>query len=387
MQVRQTTSHSKKSSIVGLIFLVASLSVVAQQEAVPEIPETSTSASQMTTAAVAFLDSLRPAQRETVVHAFTGANRSNWSNVPVYVHPRPGLRMLDLTDRQRQAVHALLRASLSSQGYQKVAGVMRLDNIHAARSLAALGRDGPAADDPAYVQPESESLGTGSYTVVVFGDPGSDSDWGWIIQGHHLGASFTVSAGRASLTPLFLGATPLVVEEGVYAGWSAMSHEGTRGFELMDALDDVQQAQALEVADVPGDVLYGVGHKDLPQATGLQAAEMNAGQQRLLRVLVEEYVRNTDFDVAEAQLAAIEAAGWDQLRFAWRGATDDAGALFYYRVQGERILIELLHRPDHIHSMLRDPGNDYGERWLDETVAEDYSSRDRFDAADRAHQN
>jgi hypothetical protein len=372
------------------ILLLYSLVQTAAGQSRPasaDIPAASMSAQQMTAAATAFVASLRPEQRDAAVFAFTGENRTNWSNVPVYVHPRPGLRIRDLTLEQRRGVHALLRASLSSQGYEKLTGIMRLDSIHGARELAHLEQYGPAEDDRPFVQQEAESFGTGSYTVAVFGMPGRDSDWGWIIQGHHMAASFTVSGGKVATTPLFLGATPLVLEDGVLAGWSALSHEVTRGFELMAALDADQRAQAVEPGPLPGDVIYGVGEKgQLPEPSGLAAADMTARQRRLLRALVEEYVRNADFDVAEAQLDAIATAGWDGLRFAWRGPTDDPTAPLYYRVHGERVLIELLQRPNHIHTIVRDPGNDYGEAWLDTTLLEPRTAADRFEAATRAYQ-
>jgi hypothetical protein len=156
----------------------------------------------------------------------------------------------------------------------------------------------------------------------------------------------------------------------------------------MAALDATQGAKALERAALPGDVMYGVGEKGkLPAYSGLPAADMTPAQQRLLRALVEEYVRNADFDVADAQLAAIGAEGWDQLWFTWQGPTDDPVAPFYYRVHGPRILIELLQRPNHIHTIVRDPRNDYGEAWLDEALTEEYTANDRFEAAVRAYSN
>jgi len=350
------------------------------------IPAASTSARQATAAATAFIASLRPEQRTAVVHALKDQERTSWSNVPMYVHPRPGLRIRDLTNTQRQAMHALLRASLSSQGYEKVTGIFRLDSIHGARSLAELEQHGPAPDDRPFAQYEAESFGSGSYAISIYGEPGRETNWGWLVQGHHMGVSFTVAGERATFAPMFLGATPLVLDEGVHAGWSALSHEVTRGAELMASLSPAQRAKALESGEVPGDAFYSVGHKDeLPEMTGLRSADMDAGQRRLLRALVEEYVRNADFDVADAQLQAIDAAGWDNIWLAWRGATDDPAAPLYYRVHGERIFIELAQRTNHIHTLMRDPGNDYGEAWLGTALTEPHTARYRFESAERAY--
>ena len=336
----------------------------------------------MTTAALALLQSLSEEQQNEIIYEFTPANRTNWSNVPLFVHKRPGLRLASLTNTQRQAVHELLRASLSSQGYQKITGIMRLDSIHGARSLAELDKNGPAEDDRIYVREEAESFGSGNYVIAIFGNFNLKGDWGWVIQGHHMGANFTVSEGRTGFTPLFLGATPLILEDGVLAGWSAMSHEVTRGYELMQSLDSEQRDIAIEDTSSPNNLPAGVGLKDnIAKNQGLQAASMSPQQMRLLKILVEEYVRNSDFDAAEAQLTAIENAGWENLWFEWRGQIDNVKDPLFYRVQGERILIELVQRPNHIHTIVRDPTNDYGEYWLGQILNEEYSSADRFEAA------
>jgi hypothetical protein len=341
----------------------------------------------MTQAATIFLDGLDESQRAAAQHVFTAANRTNWSNVPMFVHPRPGVRVADLSAVQRQAAHDLIRASVSSQGYQKLASVMRLDGIHRARELEALDRDGPAEDGRPYQREEAESFGTGSYGIAILGDPVTDADWAWVIQGHHLAANFTVVADRVAFTPLFLGATPLILEDGLEAGWSPLPHEVERGFALMRSLNVEQQRAAWEDGDVPGDVLFGVGYKNrLPEPSGLKAAEMTATQRRLLRSLVTEYVGNAAGDVAQRQIETISNTGWEELWFSWRGQTQDPKAALYYRIQGPRIFIELSQRPKHVHTIVRDPGNDYGEDWSGETLIEDLTAADRFDAATRAYE-
>ena len=380
MPVQSHVFKTVQRVAAGAVLTLVVMSVGAQDRA--DLPPASVSAHQMTEAAADFLESLSAAQREAVSHAFSVDNRTNWSNTPIFVHDRPGLRFSELTETQRQVAHRLLRASLSSQGYQKITGIMRLDRIHGDRELARLEREGPEEGARPYFQEEAESFGSGSYAVAVFGSPERDANWGWLIQGHHMGASFTVADGRTGFTPLFLGATPLVLEQGIHAGWSALSHEVSRGVELMKSLTNTQLGVAVVGDAVPNDVLEGVGRRgSVAEQAGLSASEMTPPQQRLLRVLVEEYVRNSDFDAAEMQLEAISESGWENLSFAWQGPTDDLAAPFYYRVHGERILIELTQRPNHIHTIVRDPANDYGEAWLDQIYTEEYSATDRFNMA------
>jgi hypothetical protein len=337
----------------------------------------SLSATHMTDAATAFLASLSASERASVMFPLAGEARTNWSNTPPYVHERPGLRIGALSEDQRVRLHDLLRASLSSQGYQKVAGVMRLDDVHRARTLEAL-----PADASQYTRAVAESFGSANYAVAIFGDPRSDSDWAWLLQGHHLGASFTVSGDRVGFTPLFLGAGPLEVDRGNDVGWSAMSYELAYAVDLVRSLAPAQLEVAMSDEEAPSDVVNGVGKKRrLTQPEGLESSAMSAGQKALLQRLVEEYVRNANPAAAEAQLAAIAEAGWDNLSFSWRGALGDRSSNFYYRVQGPRIVIECTHQPQHIHTIVRDPANDYGESWLGLSYLEQISAEDRFAAA------
>ena len=366
--------------VVGSALILAMPFARAQHAGGSGEAYSSSSARQMTEAAVAFLASLNRDQLEAATFALDDETRSNWSNVPPYAHPRPGVKFGDLSDTQRVRLHDLLRASLSSQGYQKVVGVMRLDDINRTQQVAAL-----RADSTAYSRALADSFGSRNYAVAVFADPRTDQRWGWLLQGHHLGASFTVAEGHVGFLPLFLGATPLTVEEPVETGWSALSHEVTRGFELLQSLTESQRAAAASDEDVPGDVLNGVGRKGkFTKEEGLRSSDMTPEQQRLLRTLVEEYVRNADFDAAEEQLAAIGAAGWDKLGLSWRGSVDDPSEPFYYRVQGPRIMIECRNSSNHIHTIVRDPANDYGEAWLGLTYDEQITAAERSAEARRA---
>jgi hypothetical protein len=76
-------------------------------------------------------------------------------------------------------------------------------------------------------------------------------------------------------------------------------------------------------------------------------------------------VRNADFEVADAQIEAIKSAGLEKLLFSWRGPIDNPSAPYYCRIHGPRILIEYaVQEPNHIHTITRDPSNDYGTDWL-----------------------
>lgn len=326
------------------------------------------SARQMAEAAGAFLATLSPEQRAAAHFPFDADSvRTHWSNLPASIVERSGVRVGDMSDLQRRRLHHLLRASTSSQGYQKMAGVIRLDEMLHEEAKAAVSRGERRLPSDLV-----ESWTSANYWVALFGHPGDDSTWGWQLSGHHLAANFTVVDGRLSFTPLFLGAEPYEILHGLDAGWRVLAHEAERGFELLQALDERQRARAVLDAEIPRDVLAGPGRKgSLTEFAGLPASAFTDAQRVLLWALVEEYVANADHDAAGVQLTKIQQDGLDQLHFAWMGPVDDVAARYYYRVHGPSVLIEYVVErgvggatANHVHSIIRDPSNDYGEDWL-----------------------
>ena len=337
-------------------FCVLSVPVAAADES---LPAHARSASQMSEAAGEFVATLDKEQRAASVFPLDAEARATWSNLPISMVRPDGLLVGTLNDEQRQALHELLRASLSSQGYAKFTGIMRLDDILFQIESAELGKDTNARR-----QAMVRSRSSGNYAVAVYGEPGGD-DWGWKLAGHHAAVNFTISNGQVGFTPTFFGSDPMTIDEGPYAGWMALPQEGARGIDFMRSLTDAQQRAAIieEVSDEG--IFEGPGRRaSLAKYEGLKADELSVGQARLLRALVSEYVRNVDFDSAEAQLRLIDESGWDELWFSWRGPVDINGK-FYYRVHGPRLLIEYNRQsPNHDHMIVRDPQNDYGEDWL-----------------------
>jgi basic membrane lipoprotein Med (substrate-binding protein (PBP1-ABC) superfamily) len=76
-------------------------------------------------------------------------------------------------------------------------------------------------------------------------------------------------------------------------------------------------------------------------------------------------------DVAAERMAALRKAGVDAITFAWAGGTA-RGEKHYYRVQGPTFLIEYDNAQNdgnHIHSVWRDFGGDFGRDLLREHLA------------------
>ncbi|QKG71336.1 DUF3500 domain-containing protein [Erythrobacter mangrovi] len=325
----------------------------------------------MQQAALAFLGTLTDRQRETVTSTLDdNATRTSWSNLPVSMAPRSGLVVAEMSSAQRRALHAMMASALSSQGYLKSATIMWHEDVlrgmFDAMVEAMPDNDARKAQALAF----ADNYDSEKFFVTVFGDPESD-DWGWLVTGHHFAANFTVSGGKIAFTPMFVGANPQVVQEGRYAGWRLLQHESDRALDLLRSLDNSQLAQAVVSAEVDGDIFAGPGNQQShKQAFGIKASELNPLQRRLLDGLLDEYLSDASNEAAARQRASIEADGPEALRFAWWGTTNEPRGRYMFRVQGPSVLIDFVREGsgdgayNHVHSIMRDPSNDYGADWL-----------------------
>src|SRR6266705_1806084 len=80
-------------------------------------------------AANAFLATLGDTERARCTFGFTSSQRTGWSNLPTGIFQRNGLRLGDMTSRQRDAALALVAAALSREGYKKVTDIMNGDEV------------------------------------------------------------------------------------------------------------------------------------------------------------------------------------------------------------------------------------------------------------------
>jgi hypothetical protein len=299
------------------------------------------------------------------------AARTSWHYLPQDMTTRAGITLAQLTPEQRTAVQKMLVGALSSQGYGKLTHIMWLEEILRASEAAAL--TGSTARGAALKQQQARlaSRDPSKYWVVVFGDPGS-ANWGWTFSGHHFAVNFTVVSGRVAFTPLFTGANPQTVLDGEHVGERTLQHEIDKAFRLVRSLDQKQRNVAVLSPNVPPTIFADKGKKGAVTAfEGLRANQLDASQRELLMSLVNEFLGDTSEEAAAAQRASILKDGLNSLRFAWWGQTEDPAKRFVYRIHGPSILIELSREqnPDgtpanHIHSIVRDPRNDYGEGWL-----------------------
>jgi hypothetical protein len=309
-----------------------------------------------------------------------GSPRRRWTYLPVL--DRPGLPLRALSDPQRKLAHELITASVSMEGYSKVVSVMAMEHVRAALTLAsAPGRDHP-------FDPER-------YYFRIFGDPpagsaGTAAPWGWQLAGHHVSLNFTVAGSRLSATPCMFGSVPAS-----YGALSPLGHEEAQGYDFVHALSPAQRERAVIWHRPPPDFatrLSGrIGETELPdhvfppepdyQITdeersalayvrsgprGIGGEELTAGQLFALVDLVRRFTGRLPSDVAAAEMARLDAAGPENLWFAWAGSIVP-GDRHYYRVQGPDLLIEhdnTQSGANHVHSVWRVPGGDFGDDLL-----------------------
>jgi hypothetical protein len=107
------------------------------------------------------------------------------------------------------------------------------------------------------------------------------------------------------------------------------------------------------------------------QPEGLKASVMNERQRAMLLDLISEWADIIHESAAAARMAELEA-DINETWFAWSGpttATSGKNITAYYRIQGPHLVIEYAPQtlggdPSmHVHTMYRDPTNDYGRRF------------------------
>ena len=304
---------------------------------------TDTARVAMADAAAAFLVALPAGSGPRATFPFDHEERLNWGYVP---RGRLGIPLKDMSAAVRTAAHELMRASLSAVGYGKAMNIIRLEEVlRQAETFGSLLRD------------------PGQYFVTVFGTPGR-SPWGWRMEGHHLSLNFTIVAGKPiAVTPAFMGANPAHVRSGPLDGLRALGREQDFGRALALSLDAGQQRRMLIADRSLGDIVSGPARREgLGAPAGLPLADMTGDQRALAIQLVEEYARTMRREVAEDELRRLREAGIEHVHFAWAGPLAP-GEAHYYRLHGPTLVIEFdntQNDANHIHSVWRDPQNDFG---------------------------
>ncbi|WP_420150882.1 DUF3500 domain-containing protein [Spirosoma sp.] len=356
-----------------LFFWLLAGQVLAQAVSSPKAtPAQQRIKDEMLDAATAFLSSLTPEQKKQATFPLDDAERFNWHFVP---RERKGLPLKQMTPDQRKAAMAMLKTGLSDQGYERVTSIIDMENV-----LRVIDNRPP---NDTYRDPEN-------YSFTVFGEPDAKTPWSWRIEGHHLSLQFLSLTGQVlAQTPTFFGSNPGVLKYDTQMADKRMSDprvkdlpqkgkeilklETERAFALLKTLDADQRKKAV-IATVayPEIVTSNKRKASLEKMDGLMLSEMNADQRKLFLDLLQAYLINYRITLAKQQMAKLEKSGLDSLRFAWAGDLTPElgeGKGWYYRIHGPTILIEYDNtqtNANHIHTVVRDLTNDFGEDLLGE---------------------
>ena len=314
------------------------------------LPQTATS--RIVSAVNKFLSTLDQKQRQSVAFAFDDEKqRTRWSNLPVRIVARAGLSMGELTPVQRSAALALVSSALSRRGFEKVQEIMEGDEV-----LKNSGGNNPM-------------FGKDLYFISILGTPSEKDPWMLQFGGHHLGLNITIAGERGILTPSLTAAQPaLYTMNGKTV--RPLGQENDKAFALLNALDETQRKQAILNYRV-ADLVLGPGQDGKTiQPEGLKASAMNDRQRAMLLDLVSEWAGIVHETAAAARMAEIKA-GIGETWFAWSGPATFApgrNGTAYYRIQGPNLVVEYAPQtmggdPSmHIHTIYRDPTNDYGRK-------------------------
>ncbi|MFF1924566.1 DUF3500 domain-containing protein [Streptomyces sp. NPDC058221] len=341
-------------------------------------PGGSFDATAVTFAAMGLFDGLTAEQRTKVLLPFTDPGRTHWNFLPE--SGRHGLALGELDRQQEVLAHRLIAESMSIPAYARVVQVMTNEHVLRELNLPVFGHVAATLRDAR------------GYFLTFFGQPQPDTTWGWRLVGHHLSISLTVVDGDLiNATPFLIGAEPAR-----FGPFRILGEEEDAGFVLLDGLTGSQREEAVIHSKPPadfvtrtvetiGDIEYpayhGVGRRDAmitdvdrkalayfrAHPRGVRVGDLSTAQRTHFDDLLALFVERARPGLVGFEMDRIAAAGGiEELRFAWAGGTS-IDQPHYFRIQGPITLIEFDNAEDnanHVHSVWRDPSNDFGKDLL-----------------------
>ena len=309
-------------------------------------------------AAEEFLATLSEEQKEKVLYDYNDDTKTtSWSNFPVTFVERSGLKLGDLNEEQQKAALKVLKALLNDDAYAKVTGIME-------------------GDQYLYDKAGSTDLGNAQYNIAFFGNPSNTSAWAVQFGGHHVGINATFDNGAITFAPTHLGTQPTTYVDDNGQTKSALGGMYKTAFAFYNSLTEEQKSKLYQGEEVknlscaPGDTC------DYPTGTGIKGSDLTDEQKQLLLKVIANWVDLADGETTQKELDAISAT-LDETYINWSGATTydtSQGTGIYLQISGPKAYIELSSQDNsagaeidgvstsgwgHIHTIYRDPTNDY----------------------------
>jgi hypothetical protein len=171
---------------------------------------------------------------------------------------------------------------------------------------------------------------------------------------------------RGTLAPSHTGAQPAIYEiEGKTV--RPLGRETDKAFALLTSLNEGQRKQAI-LGFQMRDLVLGPGRDGQTiQPEGVKGSALTEKQREMLLDVAGEWTGILHESVAKAKMDEMRkniAETW----FAWSGPMEK-GSPAYFRIQGPTVIIEYAPQrlggdaTKHIHTIYRDPTNDYGVKW------------------------
>ena len=181
--------------------------------------------------------------------------------------------------------------------------------------------------------------------------------------GHHLGLNLTLVGAHGTLAPRHTDAQPAMYElEGKTV--HPFGREPDKAFALVRSLDEAQRKQAI-LGFQMRDLVLGPGRVGQTiEPEGIPGSALTERQQEMRLDRANEWTGIMPEAVAKAKMDEMKkllAETW----FAWSGPTEE-GSAAYFRIQGPTVIIAYAPQrmggdaTQHIHTMYRDPTNEYG---------------------------
>jgi hypothetical protein len=343
----------------ALLVLPVAFGIPAFQPASQRAAPATGATARAVAAANAFLATLDEPRRTKARVDLNARTRTVWSNLPtgaqmqVGATERNGLKLGDMTPAQETAALALVAATLSPAGFAKVMDIVNADQRLEEQSA------------PMRAPGSRVRFGRAEYYVAILGTPSTTAPWMIQFGGHHLAINVTLAGRDNVLTPTHTGAQPARYTLDGRA-IRPLGDENDKAFALMNALGPEQQKQALLGVEAMNLVLGPGTDGKVIQPEGIRASAFTPAQRDMLLDLVREWVDILGDEAASAKMAEVKANLADT-HFAWAGPTTN-GRGAYFRIQGPTLHIEYAPQgradanPDHIHTIYRDPTNDYAAR-------------------------
>ncbi|MBU6293791.1 MAG: DUF3500 domain-containing protein [Planctomycetes bacterium] len=357
MACRCDGSGFRSGKALALTLTIAGLLALAVGSSATSYLAEETSGSKMTKAAKDFLSSLEADRKKEAVFDFGDKERTNWNFVPLQDKQRnptrKGIRLELLSQAQKEKALALLRTGTSDRGYQSALDIMNLESV--------LNRQ---------EKPGGNVRNPGWYFISVFGEPGSESGWGWRWEGHHLALNFSLRGLEVTgTTPAFFGANPAEVRSGPEKGKLSIEGCASIALKLIGSFSPDQVAKA-EAAKAGIEIDQG---QSKPPATaltgdGLATDSFNENQSGLLGQLLREYTGRLPAELEARELALIKGQPAASVKFQFFRDKNAKGNPTTYRIEAPGYLIQYLNvQPDgegnpanHIHSSYRRVKGDFG---------------------------